>query len=205
MTTLHLRKSSGRAVETRDPLSAGETPSEGFVRTPKAFVMKIASKKLLLLSLIATFVAAQALAQQIKPDESKRIELNQAYGKLPLSFEANQGQTAPQVKFLSRGSGYGLFLTNSEAVLVLTKGDKSRASGAKSTVISQQPERQSAILRMRLAGANTASQITGQGELPGEVNYFIGNDPAKWRTQVPTYAKVRYDQVYPGIDLVYYG
>jgi hypothetical protein len=91
------------------------------VRTPKVFVMKIASKKLLLLPLITTFVGAQALAQQIKPDEAKRIELNQAYGKLPLSFEANQGQTDPQVKFLSRGNGYSLFLTPTEAVLVLKK------------------------------------------------------------------------------------
>lgn len=78
--------------------------------------MNTNTKYLISLSLITTFVAAQALAQQIKPDETKRIELNQAYGKLPLSFEANQGQTDPQVKFLSRGNGYSLFLTPTEAV-----------------------------------------------------------------------------------------
>jgi len=45
----------------------------------------------------------------------------------------------------------------------------------------------------------------GAEELPGKTNYFIGNDPKKWRTNVPTYAQVRYHDVYPGVDLVYYG
>jgi hypothetical protein len=142
---------------------------------------------------------------EIKPDPINRTHLDAAYGKLPLSFEVNDGQTDPQVKFLSRGSGYSLFLTNNEAVLALTKGDKSKAPGAKSTVLSQQPERQSAVLRMKLVDANSAAKITGQDELPGKANYFIGNDLEKWRTNVATYAKVRYEQVYPGIDLVYYG
>src|SRR5205823_10965348 len=195
MTTLHLRKSSGRAVETRDPLSAGETPSEGFVRTPKAFVMKIASKKLLLLSLIATFVAAQALAQQIKPDESKRIELNQAYGKLTLSFEANQVQTNPHVKFLSHGNGYSLFLTPNEAVLVLKKtaGDNNAHPGVilPSQAINQHKTSQSSlpatVLRMRLVGGNASAKIAGTGELPGKSNYLIGNNSSEWRTNISNY------------------
>ncbi|MBI4464852.1 MAG: SBBP repeat-containing protein [Acidobacteria bacterium] len=64
---------------------------------------------------------------------------------------------------------------------------------------------QGAVLRMRLVGANPAPEITGMEELPGKVNYFIGNDPEKWRTNVATYAKVLYEDVYPGIDVVYYG
>jgi hypothetical protein len=75
-------------------------------------------------ALVAFASASDALAQQIKPDEAKRIELNQAYGKLPLSFEGNQGQTDPQVKFLSRGNGYSLFLTPTEAVLVLKNSSR---------------------------------------------------------------------------------
>ncbi len=140
-----------------------------------------------------------------------------AYGKLPLSFEANQGQSDAQVKFLSRGSGYTLFLTSSEAVLLLQKGTPS--GGVKQhgraridePVSSQNLNRgndgkaKSAMLRIRLVGANPAPQLTGFDELPGKANYFIGNDPKKWRKDVPTYAKVKYHAVYPGVDLVYYG
>jgi hypothetical protein len=58
---------------------------------------------------------------------------------------------------------------------------------------------------MKLRNANPAAKVTGTDELAGTSNYFIGNDPAKWRTNVPTYAKVKYEGIYPGIDLVYYG
>jgi Bacterial Ig-like domain (group 3)/Abnormal spindle-like microcephaly-assoc'd, ASPM-SPD-2-Hydin/Beta-propeller repeat len=61
------------------------------------------------------------------------------------------------------------------------------------------------VLRMKLRNANPAAKVTGEDELAGTSNYFIGNDPAKWRTKVPTYAKVKYEGIYPGIDLVYYG
>ena len=62
-----------------------------------------------------------------------------------------------------------------------------------------------ALLRMKLVGANPNPKIVGMDELPGKSNYFIGNDPKKWRTNVPNYAKVKYANVYPGVDLVYYG
>jgi hypothetical protein len=141
-----------------------------------------------------------------------------AYGKLPLSFESNQGQSDAQVKFLSRGSGYTLFLTSSEAVLLLQPGGpsgggvKQQARGRiDEPVPSQNLNReddartQSAVLRIRLVGANPAPELRGFDELPGKANYFIGNDPKKWRTDVPTYAKVKYHAVYRGVDLVYYG
>jgi hypothetical protein len=57
---------------------------------------------------------------------------------------------------------------------------------------------------MKLVGANPQAKVTGLEELPGKSNYFIGNDPKKWRTNVPNYAKVKYADVYPGVDLVYY-
>src|SRR5262249_9145044 len=63
----------------------------------------------------------------------------------------------------------------------------------------------SAVLRMKIVGANPQPEVAGGVELPGKVNYFIGNDPKKWRTNISTYAKVKYQGVYPGIDLVYYG
>src|SRR5262249_10257589 len=105
--------------------------------------------------------------------------------KLPLQFEANQGQAPKEVRFLARGPGYGIYLTSRDALLVFA--------------------REQAPLRMALVGANRKPQASGIDELPGKANYFIGKDPSKWRTGVPTYAKVRYEQVYPGVDLVYYG
>ena len=116
-------------------------------------------------------------------------QVKERYGNLPLSFEANHGQSDSTVKFLSRGNGYSLFLTSSEAVLVL----------------SQSSHRKSAVVRMTLVNDNPQSRAAGLDELPGKSHYFIGNDPAKWRTNIPTYAKVKYDGVYPGVDLVYYG
>ena len=107
----------------------------------------------------------------------------QPFVKLPLTFQANHGQTDPAVKFLSRGPGYTLFLAEGEAVLSLT----------------------GAALRMKLVRANRRAAAVGLEELPAKANYLLGNDPTKWRTGVPLYAKVRYKDAYPGIDLVYYG
>jgi YVTN family beta-propeller protein len=109
-----------------------------------------------------------------------------------LSFEANLGQSDPQVKFLSHGAGQSLFLTATEAVFVFGGLQGENLASA-------------AAIRMKLLGANNEAEVTGVDRLPGSSNYFIGNDPAKWRTQVPFYAKVLYSGIYRGIDLVYYG
>jgi beta-propeller repeat-containing protein len=127
--------------------------------------------------------------------------LSESYGKLPLHFEANLGQTDKNVHFLSRGPGYNLYLTANEAVLVLSKPNadvKRDARGAKA-------QQKSLALRMSLVGAARSPLVSGLEEQPGKANYFISGDRSKWRTNVPTYAKVRYQNVYPGIDLVYYG
>src|SRR5579863_1281901 len=111
------------------------------------------------------------------------------YGNLPLNFEANIGQVrqgSNAVKFLSRGAGYALFLTSDEAVLALRGREES-------------------VLHMKLEGANLQAKVAGAEALPGKSNYLIGNDPREWRTSVPTFAKVQYRNVYPGVDLVYYG
>src|SRR5208337_4077565 len=66
---------------------------------------------------------------------------------------------------------------------------------------SQPPQ----VMRRRLVGGNAKGRVVGLNELPGRSNYFIGNDPKKWRTNVPSYARVKYVGVYPGVDLLYYG
>lgn len=122
---------------------------------------------------------------------------------LPLFFEPNLGQTDPQVKFLARGSGYGLFLTADEAVLELQPSAPS-PFGSGQAKNSHQPSA-SAVIRMRLEGANSAVRVSGASPLPGKSNYFIGNDPSRWRRGIPQFARVEYRAVYPGVDLVYYG
>ena len=136
------------------------------------------------------------------PDAATKTRLNEMYGQLPLSFEANGGQTDPQVDFISRGSGYTLFLTPREAVLAL-----SASSGAPTTgsAKSKNAATDTAVLRMKFVGSETKPRATAQDELPGKVNYLIDKDPNLWRTGISTYARVAYQNVYPGVDLVYYG
>jgi len=109
---------------------------------------------------------------------------------LPLSFEANQGQVDNQVRYLARGQGYTLFLTSQAAVLGLRKEGVGKPTK---------------WVRLVLQGAATAPEIAGEQMLPGESHYFVGNDPSQWRTKIPTFSRVRYQQVYPGVDLIYYG
>ncbi len=131
--------------------------------------------------------------ETINPDsksQRNQARITNAYGKRPMSFEINQGQVDDRVKFLSRGSGYNLFLTSKEAVFSLT--------------VSETQNKQD-VLRMRPLGANPFPRVTGLDELPGKSNYLRGNDPKQWRTNITHYAKVKYENVYQGIDVVYYG
>jgi len=158
---------------------------------------------------------------QAKPDAATKTRISEAYGKLPLSFEINQGQTDDQVKYLARGPGYTVFLTPTEAVLALrteAPGLRTEPSELRTEQRAMRDERTAAkkeehradngrraVVRMKLVGANAEAKLGGLDELPGKSNYFIGNDPKKWRTNIPHYGKVRYREAYPGIDLVFYG
>src|SRR5882762_4770693 len=125
----------------------------------------------ILLPFLAGFALPAAAATDARVTES--------YGKLPLHFEANRGQTDKDVHFLSRGPGYSLYLTASEAVLVLAKPTADAKRDAQTQV-------KSVALRMSLVGAARKPAVSGLEEQPGKANYFIGGDPAKWRTNVPT-------------------
>jgi hypothetical protein len=168
------------------------------------------------LVLLMTHLAISRAANIRKTDDVQRpvpeADVNSVYGKLPLSFEANRGQTDDRVKFLARAGGYTLFLTSTEAVLQL----RSAVSGVRNKEPVPAKRRsanrgaairnaQSTVLRTKLVGANRNAHASGLDELPGKSNYFIGNDPKRWRTNIPTYAKVKFAAVYPGIDVVYYG
>ena len=124
-------------------------------------------------------VALLVLVIAVKPVWAQR------YGNLPLAFEPNQGQSDSRVKFLSRGDGYTVFLTETGAVLTLQD-----AAGS--------------TIRASLIGAAPA-RVDGIDPLVGHTNYIIGNDPRRWQMGVPQFGKVRYDGIYPGIDLLFYG
>ncbi len=154
------------------------------------------------------------------------------YGRLPLSFEPNRGQADARVKFLSRSSSHGLFLTSTEAVLQFpiancgSRFQPCQSANRESEFVHHKPQfadrKQTsqpqsrnlkseirdpdwASLRMKLLGANPAAKIIGEQELSGRSHYILGNDPNGWHVNIPNYSRIRYSEVYPGVDLVYYG
>ena len=175
---------------------------------------------MMLLGLMGLLPCASAGAE---PPVRRGVETRTAgkrvaeYARLPLSFARNEGQVDGRVKYVARGPGYTLFLTSRDLVLKLRS--RSQESGAKSgksigrdlLVSGQLPastdigQETADAVGFKLLGANPAATVTGLNELPGKSNYFFGNDPKNWRTNVPNYAKVFYKDVYPGVDLVYYG
>jgi hypothetical protein len=132
-------------------------------------------------------IVSNELSAQNEAEKKQRIAEN--YGRLPISFEPNAGQTDESVKFLARGQGYSLFLTANKAVLALKKDRKNEF----------------AVVRMQVDGANASPKVVGLNETASRSNYFIGSDPEKWRTDVSNYARVKYESVYEGVDLVFYG
>jgi hypothetical protein len=131
-------------------------------------------------------------------DHAARVSVAESYGNLPMRFEVNNGQVDSKVRFISRGNGYTLFLTPTEAVLSLRQGSSNQEAGGPHAVAND-------VIRLKLIGANANPKITGLDELPAKSNYFAGNDPAKWRMDVANYAKTKIENVYSGIDLIYYG
>jgi hypothetical protein len=142
----------------------------------------------------------------------QKENLRSAYGNLSLAFEANEGQTAPQVHYLARGQGYQLFLTSQETLLTLRQPStaKTKSANGASVVAARMRHTpnvavKTSVLRTHFDGANSAAEIVGAKPLPGKANYFIGNDPKKWHTDIPSYEAVRYQGIYPGVDLLFYG
>ena len=135
--------------------------------------------------------ALQQTQHQERTD-SAAPRIRAAYDKLQLSFEANMGQASSNVRYLARGPGYNLYLLPQEAVLV-------------SGLAARGPIGPPSVVRIQLVGARPGSRMEGVDKLPGKSHYLFGKNPANWHTEVPHFAKVRYEEVYPGVDLVYYG
>ena len=119
---------------------------------------------------------------------SAQTALNLGFSNLPLRFEANRGQSETAAPFIARGTDAEFSVSPTDAQLVLRQSNGGTAAA-----------------RMRFVGANPAARIYGDAEMPGKINYLAGDNPAQWQSGVPTFAKVRVEGVYPGINLVYYG
>ncbi|MFN7948256.1 MAG: SBBP repeat-containing protein [Blastocatellia bacterium] len=153
----------------------------------------------LLALIVATLVEMPGLLTPLPPDAArpaqnaathpaatrKRIEAN--FGQLPLSFEFNRGQADADVKFLAHSRRYSLFLTPEAAVMNLHQDSAA------------------ATLRLTLAGANAQPRVFGVAPGTEKVSYLLGSDAQQWQRNVPTYGRVKYEGVYPGIDLIWYG
>ncbi len=183
-------------------------------RNSRSYSCLLRYQKLLLtlgwaLTLILPTWADNAIATQaaLLPDSlrSSLITAPQGVGTAlqpPMQFEPNLGQTDPQVQFMARGVGYTVFLTPTEAVLVLPAGESQLNVNSKGVAT---PARAKQIIQLQVLNANPSAGIHGVKETPTTIHRLIGADPTQWKTHVPVYAQVRYDAIYPGIDLLYYG
>ena len=145
----------------------------------------------------------------------QRGRVQASLGALPLAFEANQGQTDPQVRYMARGNGYAVFLTANDTVFALQSRANEAAKAATTQMSGQlafakarpKPAAKdaTAAIRMHLVGGNAEPQISAGNQLPGHSNYFIGNDRSQWHSNVAQFARVSYRDVYPGVNLAFYG
>jgi hypothetical protein len=148
----------------------------------------------------------QASAGQQNPEELRKEALNKI-DRLPLYFEVNRGQVDKSVRYLARSGRYSLFLTDDSAVFSMIGGDFHKGplpAGFPYKAGGETHLTESAV-RVRLVGANPNPQVEGLDPLPGRVNYMIGNDKKDWHRDIPTFGRVRFNNVYPGVDVVYYG
>jgi hypothetical protein len=155
--------------------------------------------------------SAQPVAAAAKqaPALNARGRVQASMATLPLAFEANQGQTDPQVKYMARGNGYTVFLTANDTVFAMSQASPSRLSGRHGLSAASHPvataKQVPAAIHMKPVGGNSHPQIAAGRELPGRTNYFIGSDPSKWQQGVKQYATVSYRDVYPGVDMAFHG
>jgi uncharacterized repeat protein (TIGR01451 family) len=164
--------------------------------------------QMLLACLYAFTAIAQATATGATPgarptDRAPHTALTQLAAHLPLSFQPNKGQTNPDVKFLTRGKNYTVFLTPNEAVLKLVRRTPDPLAGKNGA--SRNTQIVQGVVRLQWLGANPSANIAGKDEQTGKINYYFGKDPKRWLEHLSTYRAVHYSNLYPGIDLQLYG
>lgn len=139
------------------------------------------------ISLLVASVMILSSVAYASNDASAKLAVQEAYGKLPLYFIQNEGQVDGKVKFYEKGNGHATFFTKDGVSLSLAKGSKAES------------------IKLIPYGANKSPEIHAEEMLAGKVNYFIGNDAGKWKTNIQTYKAVVYKELYKGIDMKFYG
>jgi hypothetical protein len=164
-------------------------------------------------------VAAET-AHSSAPSANQRARVRAHLDALPLAFEANQGRLDPQVKYMARGNGYKLLLTNSRAIITVaaSRGNsevremmfhkrlgaaRTRAALKKRNLAVKKSS--SVALNMNFLGANHDAQLVAHDQQSGRVNYFTGKDPRNWHTNIPLFGRVQYRGLYRGVDLDFLG
>lgn len=129
-------------------------------------------------------------------------------------FEENLGQADPSVQFLLRSDGMMWYFAKIETVLVIAPPNPPREEAASfdpelTDILPEstgdEPPTPAIAIRMRLFAGNSAAVVTGYDQAAGVTNYYLGDDSAKWITGARSFARIVYDEVYPGIDLEFYG
>jgi hypothetical protein len=157
-------------------------------------------------ALLLFSVASRADTTLAPPAATPFPLAGRVFGRMPLAFEVNQGQAKPRVRFLAHGPGYALFLTVDQAVLVLREFGTTTVDEAKSGPRPQaKHDVWSPVVRMRFLGGADAPDLVGLDTLPGHGNHMVGSDPSRWRRGVPLYARVKYENLYPGVDAIFHG
>jgi hypothetical protein len=142
--------------------------------------------------LLASSGIQQDTTGEVNAQPTVPVPQQTAYGRLPLYFESNTGQFDPRVRFASRTGEVNVFLTDTEAVLVVNSGTDGQQRATRSVTI-------------RAVNGGTTAHIAGLDELPGKINYFSGNSAQHWHTDIPIYKRVKYANIYPGIDMLFRG
>lgn len=169
-------------------------------------VLLLPRSRTVFLIVLVLFCVPSAVSQSASNREIGQRAHLEHYGEIPLTFEENAGQMNSDITFLARGAGYAVFLRDREAVIALSK--KTPIWSNEPGELLRKPGRvnlRAGSLRMQLVGARPVARMTGEGLTGGTVNYFLGNDPSKWRSGIRTFETVKYSDVYPGVDLVCHG
>lgn len=157
-----------------------------------------------LLCTFAQIILGTSASAANLPTEGTEAVASKALRQLAIAFEENKGQVQAPVRFLSRAPGYQLFLTGDTAVVAFDAATPSYGS-ARLRAKAQKKQRAKAAFRMRLVGADPLASATGVEPLDYKSNYFRGASSDGTVTAVPNFGKVRFSDIYPGIDVVYYG